>query len=138
MARYISTAQRRRKAAVIAVVALLIGLAAGFGLGRLTTTSVGDQVASVRAQARETTGGLRVLALHAQAGVGGTADVGPVLEKTRSGLSTELAKAPWVGVATRQSLVAELDALAAMPPTAPGFAEALTRLADRLDQVFGS
>ena len=34
-----------------------------------------EKVATVRAQVRDTTGSLRVLALHAQAQVGGTSDV---------------------------------------------------------------
>lgn len=138
MARYISTARRRRTTAGIAVAALIVGLVAGLGLARLTTDSVEDKVAAVRAQVRETTGGLRVLALHAQAGVGGTSDVQPVLAKTRDGLNAELASAPWIGSAARQVLLGELAALAAMSPTSATFGAALTRTADHIDQAFGA
>lgn len=137
MARYISTAERRRKALLLAAVALVVGLAAGFGLAKATTTSVDDKVAAVRADVRETTGGLRVLALHAQAGVGGTSDVQPVLAKTRDGLNAELNDAPWIGAATRQSLLGELKELSAMSPASTSFAMTLTKVADHIDEVFG-
>lgn len=137
MALYISTAQRRCKAAVIGAVALVIGLAAGFGLARVTTTSVEDKVASVQKQVRDTTGGLRVLALHAQASVGGTSDVQPVLARTRDGLNAEFASAPWIGVSTRESLLAELAALEAMSPTSATFGPVLSKTADHIDQAFG-
>lgn len=137
MARYISTAQRRRRALILAVVGLMAGLAAGFGLAKATTTSVEDKVAAVRAEVRATTGGLRVLALHAQAGVGGTSDVQPVLAKTRAGLNAELNAAPWIGAVTGQSMLGELQALSAMPPTSTSFATTLTKVADHIDEVFG-
>ena len=137
MACYISTARRRRTTAIIAGIALVLGLATGFGLARATTTSIEDKVASVRAQVRETTGGLRVLALHAQAGVGGTSDVQPVLARTRAGLNAEFASAPWIGPAAKRTLLAELQALSEMAPTSPAFAPTLTKTAEHIEAVFG-
>jgi hypothetical protein len=137
VARYISTAERRRKALFLASLALVAGLATGFLLAKATTPSMEENIAAVQADVRETTGGLRVLALHAQAGVGGTADVQPVLAKTRSGLDAELDAAPWIGSTTRHSMLDQLGELSAMSPSSASFATTLTRVADDIDAAFG-
>lgn len=122
---------------ILAAVALVLGLVAGFGIARATSSSVADQVATVRAQVRETTGGLRVLALHAQAHVGGTSDVRPVLERARAGLDAALTAAPWIGPTTGRSLLDEVRLLGSMAPGSSRFATSVARAADHIDQAFG-
>lgn len=134
MAIYVSPAQRRRKTGLIALAALVIGLGVGGVIGTWGQESVADQVAHVRSEARQTSAGLRVLALHAQAQVGGTADVGPLLKKTRSEVASELADAPWLSDATRSALQAEVDRLSLDSAT---FGADVTRTADDIDKAFG-
>lgn len=137
MARYISSAERRRKTLVLTVVALIVGLGVGFGIAKLTTTSIDDRVAQVRTDVQNATSGLSVLALHADENVGGTSDVKPVLETTRADLEKVFDEAPWLGAQTRTELLQEIDALEKMTPSGTEFGQALTDARNHINAAFG-
>ncbi len=138
MALYIPTGRRRRRTIAVAVAALVIGMAAGWVVGRASSTSIGGRVDAVRAEARQTAAGLRVIALHDQTGAGaGGADL--VLARTRTELDNEFARAPWLTRAQRVRLNQALDALRAISDRAtPAFGAAAEALAVEIEETFGA
>lgn len=136
MALYVPEGRRRRRILVASSLALLLGLAVGAAVGRLSAPSIDDRVAEVRSDAQQTTAGLRVIALHDQAGTGsGGADL--VLRRTRAELQTEFDKAPWLSRATRTALLTELDALEARTDSgSASFGSAAEALARAIDEAF--
>jgi hypothetical protein len=143
VALYIPAGQRRRRTIVTAAIALLLGVAIGVFVGRGSAPSLDDQIHAVQADARQTAAGLRVLAFHDQSGAiangapgNGGADL--VLQRTRTELDHEFARAPWLGRSQRDDLDHALDALAAMPDrTSASFGTAAEALADQIDTTFG-
>jgi hypothetical protein len=140
VALYIAPARRRRRILVAAGVALALGLVVGSVLGRVTAPTLDDRISSVQDDARQTAAGLRVIALHDEAGTAsGTDDQGAelVIERTRSELDDLFDRAPWLGSDTRRTLFDEVDALAAEPdPTSASFGEAADALAGHIEQTF--
>jgi hypothetical protein len=138
VALYVPEGRRRRRILVASAAALLLGLVVGGAVGRLSAPSIDDRVAEVRTDAQQTTAGLRVIALHDQAGTGsGGTDL--VLRRTRQELQTEFDKAPWLSRATRTSLLAQLDALDARTDSgSAAFGNAAEALARAIDLAFAS
>jgi hypothetical protein len=142
MALYIPPARRRRRLIVAAALALIVGLAAGVLIGRTSTPSVPDRVRAVQSDARAAAAGLRVLALHDQAGAIDNAEPGNggadlVLRRTRTALEALFAEAPWLGETTRTRLRHDLDLLAASTDrTSKAFGTAADALATEIDATF--
>lgn len=144
MALYIPAGRRRRRTIALVAAALVVGLAAGALVGRATAPSIDDHVRSVQGDARQTAAGLRVLALHDQAGAissqtpgAGGADL--VLGRTRNELDDEFARAPWLGRAQREELLRALDALQSIADrTSAAFGRAADALARKIETTFGA
>jgi hypothetical protein len=142
MALYVPPARRRRRLIAVALLALIVGLAAGVLIGRASTPSVADRVGAVQSDARATAAGLRVVALHDQAGAianeqpgDGGADL--VLARTRTDLEKLFAAAPWLGDAQRTKLRHDLDLLTAITDrTGKAFGTAAEALAAEIDATF--
>lgn len=143
MALYIPAGRRRRRTIALTATALLIGLVAGGLVGRASAPSVEDRIHSVQVDARRTAAGLRVLALHDQAGAiatqtpgGGGAEL--VLARTRIELERSFARAPWLARAQRDQLLLALDALRATPDRGGAtFGAAADALAANIEHAFG-
>jgi hypothetical protein len=143
VALYIAPARRRRRVLVTAGVALALGLLLGAFVGRATAPTLDDRISSVRGDAQETAAGLRVIALHDEAGTttegGGDQGADLVLERTRSELDALFDRAPWLGSDARAELFDELDALADSPdPTGAAFGEGADALAGHIETTFGA
>jgi len=144
VALYVPAGRRRRRALALAMAGLAIGLVFGVLIGRSSASSVEDRVRSVQADARQTAAGLRVIALHDQAGAianeapgNGGADL--VLRRTRTELQHEFARAPWLKQAERDDLLRALDALAAITDrTGAAFGQAADALAGKIETTFGA
>ena len=142
MALYTPASTRRRRIAVIAVVALLLGLGVGLLVGRSTAPGIGERIASVRDDARRTAAALRVIVLHDEAGIptssAGDGGAELVLSRTRTELDGEFSRAPWLAAAQHDDLVRALDALVAMKDrTSAAFSQAAEALAEKIDSTFG-
>lgn len=138
MARFISTAQRRRTAGLLAGGALVAGVAGGFSIGHWTAATVDEKVNSVQARASDTSAGLQVLATHAEQGISNEQDLKPILAQTRADLNAEFADAPWLGARTKATLLATLDALEKSDGKSPGFITQAKALTAEIDQAFGN
>lgn len=144
MALYVPAGRHRRHTLAFAAIALAVGLAAGVVAGRASAPSVDERVRSVQADARRTAAGLRVLALHDEAGAisnqtagAGGADL--VLGRTRRELERAFSRAPWLGRPQRDDLLAALDALGARPDrTSAAFGAAADALAGKIEATFGA
>jgi hypothetical protein len=142
MALYIPPARRRRRLIVAAALALVAGLAVGVLIGRASAPSVADRVAAVQSDAREAAAGLRVIALHDQAGAVANAEPGNggadlVLANTRTALQTAFDQAPWLGSTQRGKLLSDLDKLATLPDkTSKEFGTAADALAAEIEATF--
>lgn len=142
MALYIPPARRRRRLVLAAALALLAGLAAGVLIGRASSPSTVERVRAVQEDARAAAAGLRVLALHDEAGAvangqpgDGGADL--VLTRTRSTLEQAFDQAPWLGRGQRTKLLHDLDLLAATTDrTSKAFGAAAEALAAEIDATF--
>ena len=142
MALYIAPARRRRRIVLVGVAALALGLLVGAVAGRMTAPAIDDRVSAVRNDARQAAAGLRVIALHDEAGVAGDGDdQGAVLvvDRTRTELDDLFDRAPWLGSDQRRALLDELDALEGMPDrTDASFGEAADALAGHIEDTFGA
>jgi len=142
VALYIPPGRRRRRSIAVAIATLVIGVVVGVLIGRALAPSIDDRVSSVQSDARQTAAGLRVLVLHDEAGVtnqapgNGGADL--VLQRTRTDLDHEFARAPWLGSSQHDQLNHELDQLQGMADrTSPAFASAAESLAAKIEATFG-
>ena len=110
MAIYVPASKRRRNAIIIAVVALLAGLAPGLVFGRASAPSLDEQVADVQEQARTAASELRVISLHEDAGTG-SEGTELALDRAHDELSDALDDAPWIPDADAEALLAAVDDL---------------------------
>ena len=135
---YIPESTRRRRILVSSAIAAVLGLVIGVTAGRLSAPSVQDQVNSVRQNVRETTAGLRVIALHDEAGTG-AGGTSLLLQRTRSELESEFDDAPWLSATTRSALLEQLSALDDRSDEgSPAYGKAAEELAVAIDQAFGA
>jgi len=143
MALYVHAGTRRRRTALIAGAAVIAGLAVGLLIGRLTAESTDDVVHSIQADARETAAGLRVIALHDEAGAlanSTTSDGGTelVLKRTKTQLLDELDRAVWISTDQRDALLLSLNDLTNSPDrTSPEFGKATEDVAAQIESTFG-
>lgn len=143
MALYIPAGRRRRRTLGAAGAALVLGLVVGAMAGRGTAPTIEDRVRSVSTAARQTAAGLRVLALHDQAGaastqVGETGGADLALQRARQQLSHVFDRAPWLPQAQREKLLKQLDALEAQTDrNGNAFGSAADALADDIEATFG-
>jgi hypothetical protein len=111
MAVYVPPGRRRNLTAAIAAAALVVGVAAGFGLGRGTAETVTDRVADARSSATDLVSALGVLPLEyeqAQAGTSETSQIADTVDRAAGGLADTLDQAPWFGDVQRQRLTAAI------------------------------
>ena len=131
MAIYVPASKRRRNAIIIAVIALLAGLAPGLVFGRASAPSLEEQVADVQDQARAAASELRVITLHEDAGTGNQgAEL--ALERAHDDLSDALDGAPWIPDADAEALLAAVDDL-----DASSSADEIEQVARQIEVAFG-
>jgi hypothetical protein len=139
LALYVPQARRRRRTLSLAAATAIVGLAAGGVLGRVSAPTVSERVAAVRADARDTASGLRVISLHGEAGVdaagAGGADL--VLKRTGEELAAEFDDAPWLAAETKKRLLTGLAELKALPDhSGARFGDAAAALAQLIEDTF--
>lgn len=143
MALYVPAGRRRRFAYLLGAAALVLGLVLGGAIGRATAPTVDDRISQVRADARQTAAGLRVIALHDEAGELSGSEAGDggtdlVLRRTRTELAEELERAAWLRAGDRQALLSELAALQRRSDReSRDFGIAAEALADRILAILG-
>jgi hypothetical protein len=144
MALYISAGRRRRTAIIAAVVALLIGLAAGFLVGRGTATTIDDTVTAARDAGRKFSSSLRVLPLEyekvATANGGSTKEAADIIRRSLADEQATLDTAPWLSDDAISSVKTALDALRQAPTTdlpPADFDAAVDTAAAAVEQAFG-
>jgi hypothetical protein len=138
VALYVPEGRRRRRVLIAAAAALVVGLGVGAAAGRLSATSVVDEVRAVEDDGHATAAGLRVIALHDQVGTG-AGGAGLVLSRTRTQLQAEFDRAPWISRAQRSALLEKLSALSARSDTgSPSFGTAAEAMANAIDLAFAS
>jgi hypothetical protein len=137
LALYVPQSRRRRRTFSLAAAVGVLGLVSGGVLGRVTAPTVAERVSSVRADARDTASGLRVISLHGEAAAVGAGGADLVLNRTGTELAAEFADAPWLSGDQKAPLLSDLAALKAMPNRdGTEFGDAAARLAQLIDDTF--
>lgn len=116
MALYVPAGSRRRRLALVAAAGLLVGLLAGFALGRSTAETVADRIEAVQDKAAAAATALERIPIEyeqALAGSGGesVATVSEAVDRARAQLAEVYAKAPWLGPQARAEPDAAVDAV---------------------------
>lgn len=143
MAVYATPAKRRRTTIVVAVAALVVGLAVGVAIGRGTASSVDDEIAKGREGGRRLVTALRVLPLEYSQAFTGSSESGLIedtVKRSVARLPAALDGAPWLGSAQRQTATAAVQAVqkAAGDHLAPRRFEAIIATSTAtLQNVFG-
>jgi hypothetical protein len=145
MAIYVPASRRRRKVALVAVLALVVGGVVGTVMGRVTAPSFEGRVHSAQEHGRIVAAQLRVLSLHEEAGAaslsaGGDAGASFALRRARAALEQALGEAPWIPPSEHNRLLGGVDALRRQLEAAPddaAFATATDRLAGEIEGDFG-
>jgi hypothetical protein len=144
MALYIPAGARRRRTAVIAVIAAIVGVVVGVAVTKATTPSTAERIGSIQSAARQTAAGLRVISLHDESGAvsaSGSGDDGTqlVLDRTKSELTAELGRAKWIDATERDRLLTQLaDLSARKDKTDKSFGKAADAMAKAIEQAFGT
>ena len=140
MAIYIPASRQRRRTLLVALAAVIVGLVVGVAVGHATTVTVAERVRTVQTDARELAAGLRVIALHDQAGLASQqndAGTALVLQQTRAGLQRLFTAAPWLSKVARDTLTAQLDALERTTPGTAASQQAAEALAAAIEATAG-
>jgi hypothetical protein len=143
MALYISAGRRRRTAILVAVVALVVGVAAGFLIGRGTATTVEDRIAEGREAGRKFAASLRVLPLEYEQAVTDDGESGgaePIVKRSLEGEQTAFDAAPWLGDAQIAAVHEKVDIVRKGPAndlTPDEFTEAVEEAAAAVEVAFG-
>jgi hypothetical protein len=113
---YVPPSTRRRRLVLLVVLGLVVGLVAGFGLGRATSSGIDDAVNKVRGHASDAATTLQRLPIEyeqAVAGSGGesTGTITEAIHRAQAELDAAWADASWFGPATRDPVDTAVDAL---------------------------
>src|SRR3954466_15337745 len=111
MAVYVPPGRRRNLTAAIPAAPLVVGVAAGFGLGRGTAETVTDRVADARSSATDLVSALGVHPLEYEQAQGATSEPSQIadpVDRAAGGLADTLDRAPWFGDVQRQRLTAAI------------------------------
>src|SRR4051794_13452612 len=106
MAIYVPPSTRRRRLVLLVGLGLVVGLVAGFGLGRATSSGIDDAVSKVQSRASDAATTLQRLPIEygqAVTGSGGesTRTITEAIARARSELDRAWADARWFGSASR-------------------------------------
>ena len=144
MALYVSAGQRRRVVVVVGVAALILGVVAGFAIGRGTATSIDDSVESARRAGRTFASSLRVLPLEYEqvsaGNEGRTSSAEDIVSRVLDREEQAIAAAPWLNKAATAQLDGYLKVLTDAPandlPPAE-FEAAVDKAAAEVERLFG-
>ena len=111
MAVYMSEGKRRRRSIVIGIVAVALGVVAGFLLGRATSTGIDDAVSDGRAKGADALAALSRLPIEYEQktlGTGGetTAKLLESVDAAETQLRNAFAAAPWLSRGQRNTALA--------------------------------
>ena len=145
MARYIPISRRRRNAAIATVIALFVGIALGWLIGKLSAPSVSSAVKDAQQQAADVAIQLERLPIEydqALSGSGDTVQAGVIapLDDLQAAATNAFDDAPWVSPQTRagaQDALAEVRRAAEDEVSADEFEAAVTEAADTIRLAFG-
>ncbi len=145
MARYIPISRRRRNAAIATVIALFVGIALGWLIGKQSAPSVSSAVKDAQQQAADIAIQLERLPIEygqALTGSGDTVQAGVIapLDDIQAAATNAFDDAPWVSAQTRagaQDALAEVRRAAEDEVSADEFEAAVTSAADTIRLAFG-
>lgn len=145
MAIYVPPSARRRRLVLLVLAGLVMGLLAGFGLGRATSSGIDDAVSSVRATATDAAVALQRIPIEYQQALtdtGGesTDTITEAIDRARSELDRAWRDAVWFGPGVRLPLQAAIDAIdqvVAEHGTAEQFQAAVDDAVSVIEQAFG-
>lgn len=145
MARYIPIARRRRNAAFVAVIALFLGIALGWLIGKQSAPSVSAAVKDAQQQAADIAIQLERLPIEyeqALTGSGDTVQAGVIapLDDIQVAATNAFDDAPWVSPQARagaQDALAEVRRAAEDEVSADEFEAAVTDAANTIRLAFG-
>jgi hypothetical protein len=143
MAVYVGSSKRRNRTRGVAIVALIIGIAIGFAIGRDTATTIDDKIASGRSGGRDLVAALDVLPLEYEQAISGSSEtnlIADTVKRSTARLPAALDGAPWLGPAQRSEATAAVRSVeaAATAKVAPRvFKRAVTRAGATLQKIFG-
>lgn len=146
MALYMPASARRRRLIVVAVVAVIVGVVIGWGLGRATAPTLSDEVGSVRSDALLLDSRLQSLPFEYDKALGSNGDLeaagGPVsaLDGVVHDTEALTRRAVWLGATQRAATVAAVqaarDAAASGAPSAQ-FQSAVTAAQRAIGEAAG-
>jgi hypothetical protein len=142
---YVPPSTRRRRLVLLVVLGLAVGLAAGFGIGRATSSGVDDAVSAVQGKAADAATALQRLPIEyeqAVEGAGGesTGTVTEAIDRARSELDEAWGDASWFGPAAREPVDSAVDALdhfVAGHATSGEFSAAVDAAVAAIERAFG-
>ncbi len=145
MALYVPLSRRRRNAFLVAAATLLLGLIAGFIVGRSTAITAGDSAADARSKGDTIATRIQALTIEYDQAVGGGDDsikggVLDALDLVDSDLSKLIKASPWLGTAQATNLRASVTAVrtaATSKVAADQFAEITKTTAKFIRDTFG-
>ena len=145
MARYIPLARRRRNAVIAAIVALFVGIAVGWLIGKQSAPSVSAAVKDAQQQAADVAVQLERLPIEydqALSGRGDSVEEGVIapLDEIQAATTNAFDDAPWITPAARastQDALAEVRRDALDHVSTDEFETAITNAADSIRSAFG-
>jgi hypothetical protein len=109
MVDYIPLSRRRRNAALVAIVTLLVGLVVGGLVGRSTAITASEAAQDVRAKGDTLGTRIEALTIEYDQAIGGTGDtvqagVLDALDRVNTDMDKLIDESPWLGIAQIQAL----------------------------------
>lgn len=117
MAVYIPPARRKRRVLLTGIIALLVGVLAGFGLGRATAPGIDEAVAMAADKGADAQAALSRLPIHYGQALRGEDGESPAkmqaaVDEARSKLERAYEVAPWLTNSVRQRVTSTVDRVA--------------------------